>query len=77
MNIDFNPMSQKPTLKNGDYCPEVLLYNSCDGYHLVHAFFCPVTGDFQHFADFTERKIEDANNYKAWALLMGDPEVIK
>ena len=74
MKLDFKPMEETPTLQGNEYLPECLLYSACDGYHLVHAFFCPVTGDF---ADFTESKIEDAKNYKAWALLIGEPEVAK
>lgn len=77
MKLDFKPMEETPTLQGNEYLPECLLYSACDGYHLVHAFFCPVTGNFMHFADFTERKIEDAKNYKAWALLIGEPEVAK
>ncbi|MBJ2129071.1 hypothetical protein JC525_08990 [Alteromonas sp. IB21] len=77
MIINFKPISQLPTVPESDYSPEVLLYSSCDGYHLSHAFFCPVSGEFQHFADFTERKIENPNNYKAWAFLTGEPEVIR
>nr|WP_305763857.1 hypothetical protein [Alteromonas macleodii] len=77
MKLDFKPMEETPTLQGNEYLPECLLYSACDGYHLVHAFFCPVTGDFMHFADFTESKIEDAKNYKAWALLIGEPEVAK
>ena len=77
MKLDFKPMEETPTLQGNEYLPECLLYSACDGYHLVHAFFCTVTGDFMHFADFTESKIEDSKNYKAWALLIGEPEVAK
>jgi hypothetical protein len=77
MKLDFKPMEETPTLQGNEYLPECLLYSACDGYHLVHAFFCPVTSDFMYFADFTESKIEDAKNYKAWALLIGEPEVAK
>lgn len=77
MKLDFKPMKETPTLQSSEFQPECLLYSDCDGYHLVYAFFCPVTGDFMHFANFTESKIEDAKNYKAWALLIGEPEVAK
>lgn len=77
MKLEFKPMEEQPKLQDNDYSPECLLYSSCDGYHLVYAFFCPVTGEFQHFANFTESKIENSDNYKAWALLIGEPKVVK
>jgi len=77
MKLDFKPMEETPTLQGNEHFPECLLYSACDGYHLSYAFFCPVSGEFQHFADFTERKIENPNDYKAWALLIGEPEVTK
>lgn len=77
MKLDFNPMEEVPKLLSSDYQPECLLYSSCDGYHVVHAFFCPVSDEFKHFADFGESKIENPKNYKAWALLISEPEVAK
>lgn len=77
MKLEFKPMEEQPKLQGNDYSPECLLYSSCDGYHLVYAFFCPVTGEFQHFANFIENKIENSDNYKAWALLIGEPKVVK
>tara|TARA_X000001388_G_scaffold53726_1_gene39311 strand:+ start:341 stop:574 length:234 start_codon:yes stop_codon:yes gene_type:complete len=77
MKLEFKPMEEQPKLQGNNYSPECLLYSSCDGYHLVYAFFCPVTREFQHFANFIESKIENSDNYKAWALLIGEPEVVK
>jgi hypothetical protein len=66
--LDFHPASEEPT-KPGDY----LLYNQCDGYHVVEAHFYD-DGEFDGFYFFASAKPVSADFYRAWALL---PDSVK
>lgn len=65
--LDFRPASETPT-EPGDY----LLYNQCDGYHVVEAWF--EEGQFLGFYSFASTSPYDTDFYCAWALL---PDTIK
>lgn len=60
--LDFRPASEDPTTP-GDY----LLYNQCDGYHVVEAWF--TDGEFVGFWPFAASKPVSKDFYRAWALL--------
>lgn len=61
-DLVFQPASVAPT-ERGDY----LIYNQCDGYHIVEPFFDD-DGDFLAFHTFMGNFI-DPDFYCAWALL--------
>lgn len=70
--LDFMPPHQEPMRHlDGE---EVLLMNTCDGYHLAYVRF-DNQGDFQGFSDFLEEKwFEPGEFFQCWAPL---PDVIK
>lgn len=68
VDLEFYPMDVLPRFE-GDYCHDVLLINSCDGYHHYYANFSPIDNSFIGFSDWMQTKEENINNYKAWALL--------
>jgi hypothetical protein len=59
--LDFRPASETPT-EPGDY----IIYNQCDGYHIVEAWF--EGGIFLSFAVFAG-EIVSKSFYRAWAKL--------
>lgn len=67
-DLDFRPASETPTVP-GDY----LLYNQCDGYHVVEARFYD-DGEFDDFYVFASSCPVSRNFYRAWALL---PDAVK
>jgi hypothetical protein len=66
--IVFRSPSEKPVQPDDDSYPQAILYNQCDGYHMVFARF-DVDGTFDGFYDFcgTDQYTEDF--YSAWALM--------
>ncbi len=61
-DLDFRPASEVPTVE-GDY----VLYNQCDGYHVVEAWFDE--GEFCGFYFFANPKAVSKDFYCAWAPL--------
>lgn len=61
-DLEFLPNTQTPT-EPGDY----VLYNQCDGYHIVEASFAD-DGAFEGFYFFGGRTVGD-DFYRAWAKL--------
>lgn len=66
-SLDFRPASERPT-EQGDY----ILYNQCDGYHIVEAWFDD--GEFSDFWVFAASKPISKDFYCAWAKL---PDTLK
>ena len=62
-DLDFRPASETPT-KPGNY----LLYNQCDGYHVVEAWFSE-DGEFEGFWFFAASRPVSKDFYCAWARL--------
>jgi hypothetical protein len=67
-DLDFRPASEVPT-QPGDY----LLYNQCDDYHVVEAWF-DEDGEFEGFWFFAAAQPVSKDFYRAWALL---PDAVK
>jgi len=62
-SLVFKHQSEQPT-EHGDY----LIYNQCDGYHLVEARFMP-DGSFLGFYDWCGMDPYPDDFYVAWAIL--------
>ncbi|MDO8415504.1 MAG: hypothetical protein Q7S87_04765 [Agitococcus sp.] len=62
LTLNFRPTSEKPTA-DGDY----IIYNQCDGYHVVSAWI--IDGEFEGFHFFADKKTIPEDWYCAWALL--------
>ncbi len=61
LDLDFRPVSEDPT-EEGDY----VIYNQCDGYHIVESHF--EDGEFVDFY-FWPFKPVGKDFYRAWAKL--------
>lgn len=67
--IKFRHHSETPTMPEDDSFPTALLFNQCDGYHLVYARFYE-DGEFYGFYDWCGTSpYEPGNHFCAWALL--------
>jgi hypothetical protein len=69
--IVFRPASETPIRPDGSraYMESALLFNQCDGYHLVFARFS-TEGEFDGFYDWCGTEpYEAGRHYCAWALL--------
>lgn len=67
--VRFRPATEQPTKPAGDSMPAALLYNQCDGYHLVFAHFTR-QGEFLGFFEFAS-SVEwlPGTHFCAWTLL--------
>lgn len=70
--LEFKPYSEHPTNENdngGWAGRDYLVFNPCDGYHLVNAHFDEETGKFEGFAPWGTNDFYGEDCYAAWALL--------
>ncbi len=62
-NLIWHPVGEEPD-SPGDY----ILYNQCDGYHIVEGHFYADTGEFDEFRFFAGPSVTK-DFYRAWAKL--------
>jgi hypothetical protein len=73
-SIEFHDVDETPIMPPGESLSSALLYNQCDGYHLVFARFTRETGEFEGFFDFMGDSPYPNDFFCAWALL---PDTVK
>lgn len=66
--LTLKSMNETPVYE-GDCHQELLLYSSCDGFHIAYAHFNPDTNTFKRFTDFTYSNTYDPSHYVGWAFL--------